>query len=32
MRISSSALAHKIDHDWKNRGLYDPNDGSVLDW
>jgi galactonate dehydratase len=32
IELDEHALADKIDHDWKNRELYDPDDGSVLDW
>ncbi len=32
IELDENALADKIDHDWKNRELYDPDDGSVLDW
>jgi galactonate dehydratase len=32
IELDENALADKIDHEWKNRELYDPDDGSVLDW
>jgi galactonate dehydratase len=32
IELDENALADKIDHDWKNRELFDPDDGSVLDW
>src|SRR5437016_1364794 len=32
IELDENALADKINHDWKNRELYDPDDGSVLDW
>jgi galactonate dehydratase len=32
VELDENALADKIDHDWKNRELFDPDDGSVLDW
>ena len=32
VELDEHALADKIDHDWKNRELYDADDGSVLDW
>jgi galactonate dehydratase len=32
IELDENALADKIDHDWKNRELYDADDGSVLDW
>ena len=32
IELDEHALADKINHDWKNRELYDPDDGSVLDW
>ncbi len=32
VELDENALADKINHDWKNRELYDPDDGSVLDW
>jgi galactonate dehydratase len=32
VELDENALADKIDHDWKNRDLFDPDDGSVLDW
>jgi galactonate dehydratase len=30
--LDENALAGKIGHDWKNRELYDADDGAVLDW
>ncbi len=32
IELDEHALADKIDHDLKNRELYDADDGSVLDW
>ena len=32
IELDENALADKIDHDWKNRESYDPEDGSVVDW
>jgi len=32
IELDEDALADKIGHDWKNRELYDPDDGSVMDW
>jgi galactonate dehydratase len=32
IELDEHALADKIDHDWKNRELYDQDDGSVVDW
>jgi galactonate dehydratase len=32
IELDEHALADRIDHDWKNRELYDADDGSVLDW
>ena len=32
IELDEQALADKIGHDWKNRELYDADDGSVLDW
>lgn len=32
IELDDGALADKLDHDWRNRELYDPDDGSVLDW
>jgi galactonate dehydratase len=32
IELDEHALADKIDHDWKNRELYDSDDGAVLDW
>lgn len=32
VELDDHALADKIDHDWRNRETYDPNDGSVVDW
>jgi galactonate dehydratase len=32
IELDDNALADKINHDWKNRELYDSDDGSVLDW
>ena len=32
IELDEHALADKIDHDWKNRELFDADDGSVLDW
>jgi galactonate dehydratase len=32
IELDENALADKIGHDWKNRELYDVDDGSVLDW
>ncbi len=30
--LDENAMADKIDHNWKNRELYDADDGSVVDW
>lgn len=30
--LDENVLADKIDHNWKNRELYDADDGSVVDW
>jgi galactonate dehydratase len=32
IELDENALADKIGHDWKNRELYDADDGSVVDW
>jgi galactonate dehydratase len=32
IELDEKAMADKIGHDWKNRELYDQDDGSVLDW
>ena len=32
VELDENALANKIDHDWRNRETYDPEDGSVVDW
>jgi galactonate dehydratase len=32
VELDEHALTDKIGHDWKNRELYDVDDGSVLDW
>ncbi|HEV3081656.1 MAG TPA: galactonate dehydratase [Gemmataceae bacterium] len=32
IELDENALAGKIGHDWKNRELYDRDDGSVVDW
>jgi galactonate dehydratase len=32
IELDEAALAGKIGHDWKNRELYDADDGSVVDW
>jgi galactonate dehydratase len=32
IELDENALASRIDHDWKNRETYDPDDGSVVDW
>lgn len=32
IELDENALADKIGHDWKNRELYDAEDGSVVDW
>ncbi len=32
IELDEDALADKIDHDWRNRESYDPDDGSVVDW
>jgi galactonate dehydratase len=32
VELDEDALADKIDHDWRNRETYDPDDGSVVDW
>ena len=32
IELDENALANKIGHDWKNRELYDADDGSVVDW
>ena len=32
IELDENALADKIGHDWKNRELFDADDGSVVDW
>ena len=32
IELDDEALADKIGHDWKNRELFDADDGSVVDW
>jgi galactonate dehydratase len=32
IELDEDALADKIDHDWRNRESYHPDDGSVADW
>jgi galactonate dehydratase len=32
IELDENAMAEKIGHDWKNRELYDADDGSVVDW
>jgi galactonate dehydratase len=32
IELDEQAMADKIGHDWKNRELYDKDDGSVMDW
>jgi galactonate dehydratase len=32
IELDEQALADKIGHDWKNRELFDVDDGSVVDW
>jgi galactonate dehydratase len=32
IELDEELLASKIDHDWRNRETYDPDDGSVVDW
>jgi len=32
IELDEHALADKIGHDWKNRELFDADDGSVVDW
>ena len=32
IELDRDALEDKLDHDWRNRESYDPDDGSVLDW
>ena len=32
IELDEHALADKMDHDWKNRELFDADDGSVVDW
>ena len=32
VELDENALADKIDHEWRNRETYDPEDGSVVDW
>jgi galactonate dehydratase len=32
IELDENALADKIGHDWRNRELYDEDDGAVLDW
>jgi galactonate dehydratase len=32
VELDENALADKINHEWKNRELYDADDGSILDW
>ena len=30
--LDEEALADKIGHEWRNRGAYDPDDGTAIDW
>jgi len=32
IELDENAMADKIGHDWKNRELFDADDGSVVDW
>jgi len=32
IELDENAMADKIGHDWRNRELYDADDGSVVDW
>jgi galactonate dehydratase len=32
IELDENALADKIGHDWRNREIYDADDGSVVDW
>ncbi|MCP4896149.1 MAG: hypothetical protein GY906_04165, partial [bacterium] len=32
IELDEDALADKIEHEWRNRESYDPDDGSVVDW
>jgi galactonate dehydratase len=32
IELDWNALEAKLDHDWRNRESYDPDDGSVVDW
>jgi galactonate dehydratase len=32
IELDEEQIATKLDHDWRNRETYDPNDGSVVDW
>ncbi len=32
IELDMDALEGKIDHDWRNRESFDPEDGSVVDW
>jgi galactonate dehydratase len=32
IELDEDQVAAKLDHDWRNRETYDPNDGSVVDW
>jgi galactonate dehydratase len=32
IELDEEKLADKINHEWKDQELYDPDDGSVLDW
>ena len=32
IELDEAALADKIGHDWKNRELFDADDGAVVDW
>ena len=32
IELDEDAMADKIDHDWRNRESYHPDDGAVVDW
>jgi galactonate dehydratase len=32
IELDDNAMARKVGHDWRNRELYDAEDGSVMDW
>ena len=32
IELDEEAMKDKIGHDWKNREVYDEDDGSVMDW